>query len=79
MGGLAALRVPPPPAVVWGFPQAFLNGFGHGAHGARSTSGQPPRPSSTAISCRRSSGNARAPGPWQHVPSTLIATLMQQQ
>jgi len=27
-------------------------------------------------SCQ-SSGNARAPSPWQHVPSTLIATLMQ--
>lgn len=58
-------------------PQAFLNGFGHDACAARSTSDPPPPPSSTATSSRPSSCTDLAPDPLLLFPnSTLIPTLM---
>lgn len=69
--GLAAFRVPPPPAEVVEVVISVVIST------ARSTSGQPQRSLSTTIFSHRSSGNAKAPGPWQHISSTLIATLMQ--
>ncbi|OMO68274.1 hypothetical protein COLO4_29797 [Corchorus olitorius] len=61
---------------MWAFPQAFLNGCGHGECGARNTSDRPPRPSSTSTSYRRFSGTGLALDPLLLFPSTLIATLI---
>ncbi|KAM1135579.1 hypothetical protein ACFX19_045256 [Malus domestica] len=46
-------------------------GYGHGAHGAHSTSDSPPHFSSTAISYHLSSCTLSVPDPWQLFPNTL--------
>lgn len=61
---------------MWDFPQAFLNGCGHGASGARNTCALPPRLWSTAISSHLFSGTDLAPDPWLLFPNTLFAIKM---
>lgn len=56
----------------WEFPQAFLNGCGHGACGARNTCGQRRRPLNISTSCHPFSCISLAQDPSPPSPNTLF-------